>query len=221
MRFTVPGEGVTHSIMEANSILEVPRTTATSAVTSASQPIAAPTTSKEEQTSSPNQSNKKAGVIVVGTLVGLAALFGGLSLYVRRRRSKIDAERSARSYHTLDGGEGPPRIAMFEASIARARYGDVEAPTLPPGGQTQAIPPMEKAALVGAVAVSRQSLRETRRARPPDLTLSESRPQTRTETSSLAITTPHQRTKKRALLESMVLPKTALPPYPGSPHPRY
>ena len=130
MRYTAPDESVIPSSSGGYSILEVPRTTM---VTITSQPIATPTTSAAGQTSDPKNRSQKTGTIVVGALVGLGALVGGLVFYFHRRRSKIDAERSSKSYLSLDEGHGPPKIGMLEASIARARYGGVGSPL---GGQT-------------------------------------------------------------------------------------
>ena len=211
------------------SILDSPLTTATNAATVTSRPIAAPTaaptTSTAKETSGPNDRNKNVGIIVGGILVGglgFGLLVGGLVLCVRRRRlKKIDAGRLSEPYLILDGGEKPPRIGMAEASILRARYGGVEPFVLPLASQTPAIPRMEKAALFGDVTVLQQSTREPSSTRPADLTPSESGSRTRTEKSGLAIAVPSnntQRAKKRPLLESIMFPKTALPPYPGSPY---
>jgi hypothetical protein len=211
MRYTVPDQGMIHPSIGANSVLE-------DEPTLASQPIVTPTASGVELTSGPDRRSQLIIIIVVGSVVGLGVLVGGLVLFARRRRLKIDAERSSKPPLSLGRGEGLTRIGMLEASIVRARYRRLEPSVMPLGGQTSIIPPMEKATLVGGVA--RQSSREPRRARPPDLTLSESRSRTRTEASHFTIALPQsspQRLKKRPLLESKMISKTALPPYPGSP----
>jgi len=203
------------SVLENEATLD---SQSTATPTLDSQPIATPTTSRAEQTSDPNKRNQVIAIMVIVGLVGLGVLVGGLVLLARRRRWKIDAERSSRPYNAINGEEGPPRFGMLETSIARARYGGLEPSVLSSGGQITAISPMKQATLVGGVI--RQNSREPRRARPPDLTLSEPRSRTRTETLRATTTVPqgnNQRVTKRPLLESIMSPNTALPPYPGSP----
>ena len=174
-----------------------------------SQPIATPTTSGAEQTSSPNKRNQVIAIMVVVALVGLGLLVGGLALFTHGRRLKIDAGRSSKPYATLDREEG--RIGMLEASIVRARYKPLEHSVSSSGGQTPAAPPMEQGTVVGGGVL--QNSRESRPAR-------ESRSPTRMEISRLTVTVPQstiQRVKKQLLLESIPFPKIALPPYPGSP----
>ena len=163
-----------------------------------SQPIATPTTSRAEQTPGPSKRKQVIAIMVVVALVGLGLLVGGLAFFVHRRRFKIDARRLSKSYTTLDGDEG--RFGMLEASIVRARYTGSGHSVSPPGGQTLAIPPMEQDSVGDDIR--------------------ESGSRTRMETPHVTITVPqstHQRAKDRLLLKSIPFPKTALPPYPGSP----
>jgi len=197
--YTIPDWGSTQSPIGMHS----------TGATLDSQPIATPTTSRAEQTSSPNKRNQVIAIIVLMVLVGLALLVGGLVLFAHRRRWKVDAERSSKPYNTLDGEEG--RIGMLEASIVRARCKRLEHSVSPPGCQTPAAPSMEQGTLVGGGVL--QNPGEPRPA-------CESRSRTRMETLRLTITVPqstNQLAKKRLLLESILFPKTALPPYPGSP----
>lgn len=192
MRYTIPDSGNTQSPIGVQSNLE-------SEATLDSQPIATPTTSGAEQTPGPNRRNQVIAIVVVVASVGLGLLVGGLAWFVHRRRFKIDAKRMSKTYTTLDGEEG--RFGMLEASIVRARYTGPERSVSPPGGQTPVISPMEQEASVEG-------------------DIRESRSQTRMETPRVTITVPQstkQREKNRCLLQSLSFPKTALPPYPGSP----
>ena len=202
MRYTIPEWGRTQSPIGIHSTLE-------GEATPDSQAIATPTPSRAEQTSSPNKRNQVIAIMVVMALVALGLLVGGLALFAHGRRLKIDAGRSSKPYATLDGEEG--RIGMLEASIVRARYKRLEHPVSSSGGQTAAAPPMEQDTVVGGGAL--QNSREPSPAR-------ESRSRTPMETARLTVTVPQstiQRAKERLLLESIPFPKTALPPYPGSP----
>jgi hypothetical protein len=221
----VPDERETPSSNGAFSILDDPPPTTSNKVTVASQLTAGTTTgTAEEQTSGLNRHGKHVGAIIGGVLVGglgFGVLVGGLVLYIRRRRlMKTDAERSPKPYVILDGGEEPPRVGMVEASFARARYGGVEPFVRPLRGQTPTIPPMEKGVLGGDSTASRQSSREPGPVGRPGLMPSKSRSPTRTPNPNLTITVPHsnnKRAQKWSALESTIVPKTALPPYPGSP----
>lgn len=187
--------------------MEVSPATETSAVASTSQTIAAPTTSGAEQVPSQEKRDQNVVPIVVGVLVGLGVLVGGLVLFLLRRRLRTDGKRSSKPYLNLDGGD---RIGMLETSIARARYGGVEPSVLPLGGQAPTILPMDDAVL-------RQSSRGPHQARPPDLTLPESRSPTRTETPGLTSTNSHDKNRRQKKGRLIMFSKTALPPYPGSP----
>ena len=211
MRYTIPEWGSTQSPIGMHSISE-------NGDTFDSQPIATPTTNRAEQTSGPNRRNQVIVIIVFVILIGLGLLIGGLVCLARRRRLKIDAEKSSKRYATLDGEDGPPRIGMLEASIVRARCRGPEPSVLPPSDQTPVTPPMGQPTLVGGGVW--QDSRESHQDCPPDSTLSKSRSATRTGMSRVAITafqSNHQRARKRSLLGPTMLPKNALPPYPGSP----